>query len=651
MNAQMNSYPSPPGYSEISESPQSRAGAKPSQIRRKPITPRSITATSSESNIIDLTKYGQDIRGNGATEGSSNINAALASGSQSLAVPITLADFETLQTTSTSTNIERTVSAPAAPLNLPNFDSLPGNTSETISEPSSTPSASSASSYVSKAYQEARHFAGGLIAHPSESTKHFSILRHSHGLVFYQGSSTTLAVSIFSDAPLPAGRQVWLQNKGWSGNTGMRLKAIVGNNGDWLNVTPSMAISPSQLKASDERAWQRDIKKFMKKTQHPKHILRETLVVRIPVSASDGYFHLVLCPNDKKKVLCPSPVFRILSASVTPASIRGASLSTLPLELGALAMTTYANNTIGKLISPVTSAAEKVAHPFMPSVAKKEAVMKLYGKSGTEDMVRSTVTNGNIQYHGIRSFSYNQAGSEESESGPSPPYPICFVARSEMGTSDADYFSMPTMNLSGIAEHISHQLRGHYCAWVRQRPGNGHTNIDSEWSQTVISSLPIQASGFSRATISQASRRIFKIHFISDQFEPHFYNHKNLDVKIMGFIRHDTLSNFSDPNLNTNHDHHHDLEEEVVASLNDIIFAQIILDQPLYAPENMGQMEWSTRGVLERATTGYAEVRLAAQRRVDRVPLGRLGLRMEVDGMRDRERGVGGLVNGFYVVR
>lgn len=628
----MDYYSPPPAYSENPRPLRPYDGANPPRIQRKPVTPQWNPATPLGSDVYDPTKYGRILPEDGEAGKYSNNNATQTLVSQSQTVPNQPAGFETLQITQTGTNIERSISAPAAPLNLPALNDISKIAIETSSEPSSTPSTST--SYVSKALQEARHFAGGLISHPSESTKHFSILRHSHGLVFYQGCSTTLTVSIFSDAPLPPDRQVWLQDKGWSGNTGMRLKAFVGSNSSWINVTPTIPISAEQLKESDERAWQRDIKKFLKKTKHPKHILRETLVVRIPVEASDGYFHLVLCQGEKKKVLCPSPVFRILSASTSPSSVRGASLSTLPLELGAMAMTVYANKTVGGLVSPVTSTAMKVAQPFMPSKARKEAAVALYGKSGTEEMVKSTITNGNIQYKGVRSFSYNQAGSGDNESGPRAPYPICFIARSEIEVKEGDYFSMPTMTLSGIAEHISHQLRGHYFAWVRRRPDKGPPRLDTDiWSHTVISSLPMQASNLHKATITEASKRIFKIHFISDCFEPQAYDLKNLEIKVMGFIRPDAHP------VSAN-----DIEEELVASLNDIIFAQTILDQAVFAPETGGGQG---RGFLERATTGYADVRLRAQRELDRVPLHKMGLRMEVDMLRDT--GVG--VNGFYVVR
>jgi len=89
------------------------------------------------------------------------------------------------------------------------------STSSIISSPAL--SVSTASTYTQKAYQEVRHFAGGLIHHPSQSAKHFSILRHSHGLVFNQGSTTSIAISIFTDVPIPADRTIWLQSKGWTG--------------------------------------------------------------------------------------------------------------------------------------------------------------------------------------------------------------------------------------------------------------------------------------------------------------------------------------------------------------------------------------------------------------------------------------------------
>ena len=55
-------------------------------------------------------------------------------------------------------------------------------------------------------YQNTKHSAGGLVSHPFESIKQLSIFRHCHGLVFYKGPLTHIAITIFSDQPLPADR-------------------------------------------------------------------------------------------------------------------------------------------------------------------------------------------------------------------------------------------------------------------------------------------------------------------------------------------------------------------------------------------------------------------------------------------------------------
>jgi hypothetical protein len=625
----------PPTYSEKAlAQPRDSDRIRPLEIRRKPITPGLRTVSAGSPAIKVTTEHNEVIHKTRSTQGLRNFD-----GEVETSTSICAQSYNAYQETPTTSRIPFPHAASASQLSRVPTSSSALTTFENIapadtitSQPSSAPSSPS---FVSKAFEEARHFAGGLIAHPSESTRHFSILRHSHGLVFYQGCETTLAVSIFSDAPLPVDRQIWLQDKGWSGKTGMRVKAFIGNNGNWLNVTPTTPVSAEQLNASDERAWQRDIKKFLKKTKYPKHVLRETLVVRIPVEASDGYFQLVLCPGEKKKVLCPSPVFRVLSASSSPSSLRGASLSTLPLELGALALTTYASNTIGRVISPATTAAQTAVKPFMPSSQKIEAATMLYSTTGTQDMVSTTIQNGNVEYHGARNVMPMHAGAG-LESGPVPPYPIYFAARAEIPT-DGDYFGMPTMNLTGVSEHIDHQLRGHYFAWARVHGSTRNVNPPLEngsWSQTVVSSVQVRAADIPRASITQASKKAFKIHFISDGFEARLYAGMKLDIKIMGFLRADGSAAPSD------------FEQELVASLNDIIYAQRLLSEPAFAPE-MDVSDQPRRGVLERASTSYAATRLAAQRQLDKVPLHRMGLRMDVDRMRDKAIGV----NGFYVRR
>jgi hypothetical protein len=271
------------------------------------------------------------------------------------------------------------------------------------------------------------------MSRPIQSTKHFSIMRHSHGLVFYQGSSTSLAISIFSDEPLPSDRTLWVQSKGWTGKTGMRAKAFVGVTGSWLNVTPTVAVGTEQLIPTDERAWQRDFQTFRKKAPsriRDRHQLRETAVVRIPAEAGDGYFQLVLCTGDKKKVLCTSPAFRVLSTSTQPSSIRGASLSSLPFELGAMALAIYGRSTVGSTVSILTSPCENAIQQYLPSFWTRKAAGAAYQLSGAEKRIDGTAADAQRIYERARDEALTIAEDEALalEEGPKHPYPITFIA-------------------------------------------------------------------------------------------------------------------------------------------------------------------------------------------------------------------------------
>ncbi|KAF8860362.1 hypothetical protein BDZ45DRAFT_571346, partial [Acephala macrosclerotiorum] len=517
---------------------------------------------------------------------------------------------------------------------------------------------SSTSEFVQKAYQEARHVAGGLITHPYESTRHYTILRHSHGLVFYQGTSTTLAVSIFADAPLPPDRTIWLQSKGWSGKTGMRLKALVGADGNWLNVTPSMSIGAEQLKPTDERAWQRDIAHFQKKAKvhsQRNHILRETAVVRLPAEAGDGYFQLVLCVGEKKKVLCPSPVFRLLSTSTSPSSMRGASLSTLPLELGAMVASTYGRNTVGTVISPVTSVLQNQVQRYMPSWWVQQAATASYDASGAAAKVNNTIEGANGRYDQVRNDSFTAVGQAEIpvDNGPQAPYPLHFIARGEPAIEGLGQFGMPTISLTGLPYDISHKLLGYYFGWAQfvQKTKGGITAIDSEdsWHQAVISAIPIDATQLVRANINEASKKNIKIRLIRD-FDDSLQDGTSMEIYIMGFIHPDEPFQRAElmKGMKTGDEAAH--EAAILSEMNDVSMAQSTLDQPAWTPEaavaNLQARSEQPRG-LERATTGYVNTRMAAQRHLDRVPLQKIGVRMPFDPMKEKVM----ITSGFYIQR
>lgn len=541
------------------------------------------------------------------------------------------------------------------------FSSTSTNTSFPLSSVSSTSTAqsprSSKSEYLQKAYQEARHFAGGLITHPYESTKHYTILRHSHGLVFYQGTSTTIAISVFADASLPPERTIWLQSKGWTGKTGMRAKAFMGANGNWLDVTPSVGVSSEQLKPTDERAWQRDIAHFQKKAKvhsQKHHILRETDVVRIPAEAGDGYFQLVLCVGEKKKVLCPSPVFRVLSTSTSPSSLRGASLSTLPLEIGAMALGTCTRNTIGTVVSPVTSILQNQVQQYMPSWWVRQAATASYDVSGAADKVNTTIGDANGRYDQVRDDSFTTIGQVDIpvDNGPQPPYPIHFIAHWEQSIDILEHFHMSAIQLEGLPYDVSHKLLGFYFGWARfvQKTKRGIMPIDggTSWHQAVVSAIPMDAAQLSRASINEASKKNFKIRLVH-QYEDNLQNCPYLEIHIMGFIRPDEPSERTNLLRGLRAGDEAAMEAAMLAEVNDISMAQSILEQPAWAPEAAAalQAQLGTPKGLERVISGYADTRMAAQTKLDRVPLQKMGIRMPLDPLKEKVM----VASGFYVQR
>jgi hypothetical protein len=529
------------------------------------------------------------------------------------------------------------------------------STFTTDGSPSSPKSSTSAS--IQKAYREARHFAGGLIHHPFESTKHFSILRHSHGLVFYQGSSTSLTISIFADAPLPADRTLWLQSKGWTGKAGMRARAFMGRNASWLNVTPTTAVRVEQLKPDDERAWQRDFLKFRKKASRhvtDNHLLRETAVVHIPAEAGDGYFQLVLCLGEKKKVLCPSPVFRLLSTSTSPSSIRGASLSTLPLELGAMVLSIHARSTVGNAVSAAALPFQSQVQQYMPSWWTQEAASAVYGVSGVENKVKSTIGDANNRYDQERDGSFIADGSLELalEQGPIAPYPIRFVARGEISMStEAEPLSMPAISLAGIPDDISAHLHGYYLGWSRVFQRNYKekaVEVEPTWCQVIVSALPVDISQLARVDIAQTSKKNITMSLIHDLEELPLEG-SQVEVQVMGFIRPDEPLQRANMSQGIQAGDEAAAKAAMIAELNDVSMAQDFLDHPAWHPEVAvrAKAQDERSGRLEKAKMGYANTRMAAQRQIDRVPFHRVGVRVPADRMRDKAV----VMSGFYVQR
>ncbi|OAA53217.1 LipA and NB-ARC domain protein [Cordyceps fumosorosea ARSEF 2679] len=329
-----------------------------------------------------------------------------------------------------------------------------------------------------KALDEARHLASGLLTSPAESTRHHSIIRHSSPLVWYRGPSTAVLLTVLSSRPLPAARTLHLQRRGLSGNLGMNLKARAGGGSggaDWLDVTPERRATPADLPELEERGVQRDLRRFLTTAgTRGAHVPRETLAVRIPAAAQDGYFRVVLC-GEGGKVLVGSPVFRLASTAAEGVGVlRGAGLRTAPLEAS-----------------------------WKDSMSAEAR----YGRAVSSATMRPTV------------------GVLPGEDAPEAPFPLRVAGRVVRGTGRTRArYGFPTANLSGVPEELTARVTGFFAAWACLDDGPA-------WCEAVARVGPAED-----AAPSVAARGTVAVHVLRDM-EGEELRGRTLRLLLMGFLR------------------------------------------------------------------------------------------------------------------
>lgn len=479
---------------------------------------------------------------------------------------------------------------------------------------------------------EAQYFAGGLISHPAESNRHFTIIRHSHALVWYRGPATSVPITILSDAPLPPGRTVWLQQKGFSGNMGMSLKALVGTTSNWIDVTPATKAGVEHLPETEERGIQRDLKRFYKKASGrlKTHVPRETHVIRIPAAAEDGYFRLILsCGEGGKKVLCGSPVFRIASTSTDSSKIRGASLSTMPLEVGIKVASTVGQQVARKYTGIAGAIVESRAKKFVPNAAVKKAARTArtaYQTSGAGAAVGESWRNGKAGRYDPLVGGVMLDGPVAvvgPDTGPESPFPVKFEGTVVPGTgiSTRD-LGVPTANLSGVPDHVKMRMGGVFAAWACILPAKGLEDVAGEWHEAIITIAPLR-----HGPPGVVPKNKVVVHIIYDFEDITFYTAK-LKILLMGYL-HPSNPNISEEDIVGTH------EQDVMATLAS-------LGRENWGPEetvsNLKSVR-SERSFQER----LGEATGAVQSRVDRIPLHWAGVRSESGTMRDQVYGTGGM--------
>ncbi|KAI1500726.1 hypothetical protein F5X99DRAFT_385303 [Biscogniauxia marginata] len=527
---------------------------------------------------------------------------------------------------------------PALPPRQLSAPLLPSPSVISFSSTGSNPdSAGSSRSIWKTAVDETIYFAGGLISHPFESTKHFSILRHSSGLVVYKGPSTSVTISIFGDKTVPADRTLWLQRKGYSGNMGMAASAMFGTTGNWIDVTPSFEASASDIPESDERALQRDIKKFTKRAagnkRLSKHVIQETCIVRIPASASDGYLRIVVCTGeDSKKTLCPSPVFRIASMSSDVSVLRGASLTTMPLEIGLRVASTVGNQVVQRYVGPAQTIVQNGIKRLQPGFLAKEADKVALVKSGVRGQF-ATFEDNFDPARDVRYDPFHEDGTLESppdiigpDSGPEPPFPINMSGKVARGTGKSlAQTGIPTANLSDVPKDLLLRLNGIYIGWAAVMPNLGLDGADNDWHEAIITVGPSP-----HAAPQVVTKNVATVHIIHEFNGATFFDAK-LKVVIMAFLRPVPIAGgVRSP------------AEVSAAVARDIDIAVASLSR-----EN-----WQYMMTLDRMETlksqktmveHYVDVRTQVQRRVNSVPLHLAGVRTAGAELKDQAYGRGGL--------
>ncbi|UNI19348.1 hypothetical protein JDV02_005537 [Purpureocillium takamizusanense] len=554
-----------------------------------------------------------------------------------------------------------------------------------ISSPSLPPASQpSKASKWKTALGEAQYFAGGLVSHPAESTRHYSIIRHSHALVWYRGPCTSVTVTVLSDVPLleedkaTAGSDnrrrrrrpsLWLQEKGYSGGLGMAVKALVGSTGRWIDVTPAREARPEHIPEADERAIQRDLRRFAKRASGrvKAHVPRETYVVRIPATATDGYFRLVLCAGGgggggggeegkekhsaPKRVLCGSPIFRIASTSTDVAVVRGASLSTMPLEVGVKVASTIGQQVAKKYAgvagAVVQNRAAKVAHYAAAKTAARTAVETYHKVPGLASSVSESWQRGRQERD---NWQQQQQHLREPtviavigpDAGPSAPFPVLFdgkvvaSSRQSAAAEEPCYRHPPTATLKGVPDAIKTRLGGGvFAAWAMIAPMKGLDNaVDSDWHEAVVTIAPPRD-----ATPSVAMRNSVAVHMAFDFDGATFYG-ATLKVLLMGYLRAASLP--TGPSGGDGEQQRQKLAEE---HAHDVMTTLASLGRDAWRRprDTLAQMRSVARSERSFSDRLVAEATGRVQEQVDRIPLHWAGVRSESGTARDGMFGKGGL--------
>jgi hypothetical protein len=551
-----------------------------------------------------------------------------------------------------------------------------------ISLDEASPSSSKFRDGAMNAFRQTAELRDKILPHPVESSKHFSIVQHSTGVVWYQGTGTSFAMSIFATNPLPDDRSIWMQMRGWSGESGMRAKALLGKNGDWVDVTPSLRIETTSVDSQKEEKYQKDIARFRKRSagqDREKHLLRETCIIRIPATVIDGYYQFLVCTGSKKKKLCTSPTFRLMSLSRNMHCLKGASVLTMPVEVATM-MGTNAVKASAATVAATAVASVKVTQTAIkilthPKVQRATTYMgtKAESKAGKATLALAqravalaeeaankleNVEVSMLKTSGSCTNQYQDVGEPflivggyniSLYTGPTKPYPINLTARTHTDyTPQPEEFPDETFAiiLSDVSTFAPNCI-GSYFGWARFKANKkNEAPVDPSWQQIILHALPATASQIDRATISSVNKLVFSLQLLLE-IDTSIPLSTSVELNLMGYLRSPPPKN---PLAYTTS------PDQIPGSIPELNF--IDFGDRAMATRILEEVAWSSdaaatllRGEKLKGYTRFAgalgDAKGMAMGQVSRIDLSTVGIRSDGDLARDSEV----VVSGFYVKR
>lgn len=505
--------------------------------------------------------------------------------------------------------------------------------SSLVALPATPTTQSTGSKIWQSALETTKDFALNILPQSTTITKHYTILLHGSPLIVYRGPATSLTITIFSSPkyplPPPEHRVLYLQPRGFSGDTGSKIKAFVGATEDWINVTPDIRADSRDVDPALSKRWDKDIartsKRLRKEFKEGKvHVVRETHAIRVPAMAEDGYFRVVVCHKEegqKRKILCAGPLVRIASLSSDSSVFRGAKVRTLPLELSLSAASMVATGYVATVTGPVTEVVQNQVQRVMPGAAAMLAYDTLMADTvdETTDEIRAATYQAYAAEHGRGT---DVIGPDE---GPEKPFPVRFQGKVVPGTGEGtERLGIPTANLKDVPEDTKNHLKGVYFGWASIRDTTG---VDPDWHEAIIFVGP---SPF--APPSVITKIVIAVHLLhSFDGEAPFFGAK-MSVVVMGFLRPTQFPGKP-------------VEQMLDAVSQDLWLTMSSLSRPNWSPHAGAEAERPGIRVLTKATTFSDKIvatKDKVQTKIDKLPAHWVGVRTTGAEVRDQLHGNGG---------